>query len=118
MAARLSTTVQPMTAVYEVDQAGTSKTLTYDANGNMTSDGTLTFEWDARNQLVAVNAGTHRSESSHDGLQRRVRAIEKENGVEQSETRVCSGAVEFASRSSFPSAQPGTGACRSRPSGS
>jgi YD repeat-containing protein len=39
----------------------------------MTSDGTRTFEWDARNQLVAVNTGTQRSEFAYDGLRRRVR---------------------------------------------
>jgi RHS repeat-associated protein len=59
-----------------------------DANGNLTSDGTRTFEWDARNQLVAVNVGTHRSEFTYDGQQRRVRVVEKESGVTQSDTRV------------------------------
>jgi len=41
----------------------------------MTSDGTRTLEWDARNQLVAVNVGTHRSEFTYDGLQRRSRRV-------------------------------------------
>jgi YD repeat-containing protein len=59
------------TAVFEQDQTGASKTFTYDANGNLTSDGTRTLEWDARNQLVAVEVGTHRSEFTYDGLQRR-----------------------------------------------
>lgn len=52
-----------------------------DANGNLTSDGTRTFEWDARNQLVALTAGTRRTESSYDGFQRRLRLLEKESGV-------------------------------------
>src|SRR5205814_10322105 len=38
-----------------------------DANGNLTSDGTRTFEWDARNQLVAVTVGTHRTEFDYNG---------------------------------------------------
>ena len=76
------------TATYEVDQASGGKTFTYDANGNLTSDGTRTFEWDARNQLLAVTVGTHRSEFAYDGLQRRVRLIEKENSVVQSDTKV------------------------------
>jgi YD repeat-containing protein len=59
-----------------------------DANGNLTSDGTRTFEWDARNQLVAVTVGTHRSEFVYDGLQRRVRQVEQENGVTTADTRV------------------------------
>ena len=52
------------------------------------ADGTRTFEWDARNQLVAVSIGTHRSEFTYDGSYRRVREIERENGVVQSDTRV------------------------------
>jgi RHS repeat-associated protein len=76
------------TAVYEVDQVPASKAFSYDANGNLTSDGTRTFEWDARNQLVAVTVGTHRSEFTYDGIQRRVREIEKENTIVQSDIRV------------------------------
>ena len=76
------------TAPYEVDVTDAPKTFTYDANGNLTVDGTRTFEWDARNQLVAVTVGTHRSEFVYDGLQRRVRQIEKENGVTTADTRV------------------------------
>jgi len=69
------------TATYEVDQAGTNATLTFDANGNLSNDGTRTFEWDAENQLVAVTLGTHRSEFTYDGLDRRARIVEKENGT-------------------------------------
>ena len=58
-----------------------------DANGNLTSDGSRTFEWDARNQLVAVNVGTHRSEFTYNGIRRRVRIIEKENGAVQTDTK-------------------------------
>ena len=71
------------TAVYEVDQAAAGKAFTYDANGNLTSDGARTFEWDARNQLVAINVGTHRSEFTYDGWERRVRVVEKEGGTIQ-----------------------------------
>jgi YD repeat-containing protein len=60
---------------YEVSQSGATTTLTYDANGNLTADGTRTFEWDARDQLVAVTVGTHRSEFTYDGNQRRVRVV-------------------------------------------
>ena len=76
------------TATYQVDVTNAPKTFTYDANGNLTADGTRTFEWDARNQLVAVTVGTHRSEFVYDGLQRRVRQIEKDNGVTTADTRV------------------------------
>jgi len=59
-----------------------------DANGNLTADGARTFEWDARNQLVAVTVGTHRSEFTYDGLQRQARIIEKENSVVQSDVKM------------------------------
>jgi RHS repeat-associated protein len=45
------------TNTYEVSQGATSKSYTHDANGNMTSDGTRTYEWDAENRLVAVKQG-------------------------------------------------------------
>jgi hypothetical protein len=32
-------------------------TLSYDANGNLTSDGTNTYTWDARNHLTAISGG-------------------------------------------------------------
>ena len=66
---------------YEVDAAGQTGVFTYDANGNMTADGTRTFEWDAENRLVAVNISTHRSEFTYDGESHRTRIIEKESGV-------------------------------------
>ncbi len=45
------------TSTYQVSQGATSKSFTYDLNGNTTSDGTRTFEWDAENRLVAVKEG-------------------------------------------------------------
>ena len=56
----------------EVDNTGSTMAFTYDANGNLTADGTRNFEWDARNQLVAVTVGTHRSEFTYDGMLRAV----------------------------------------------
>jgi len=35
-----------------------ASTLSYDANGNLTSDGTNTYIWDARNQLTAISGAT------------------------------------------------------------
>jgi RHS repeat-associated protein len=71
---------------FQLASSGATKTFTYDANGNLTSDGTRTFEWDARNQLVAITNGTHRSEFAYDAYQRRVRIVEKENGATESDT--------------------------------
>jgi RHS repeat-associated protein len=48
--------------------AGT--TLTYDNNGNLTSDGTNTYVWDARNRLVAMSGGATAT-FSYDPLGRR-----------------------------------------------
>jgi YD repeat-containing protein len=64
-----------------VSRAGPPVGAPIDANGNLTSDGGRTFEWDAEDQLVAINQGTHRSEFSYDGGHRRTRIVEKENGA-------------------------------------
>ncbi len=73
---------------YEVDSLGSGRTFTYDANGNLTGDDSRTLEWDARNQLVAVTVGTHRSEFTYNGFRRRVRIVEKENGLTQLDMKV------------------------------
>lgn len=46
------------TKQYEVDSSGSTSTYTYDANGNLTSDGTKTYYWNALNQLVEVKEGS------------------------------------------------------------
>ena len=63
---------------------GVNRTLTYDLNGSITSDGgTRTFEWDGANRLVAINytGFTTRSEFSYDGLSRMVKIVEKTGGT-------------------------------------
>jgi RHS repeat-associated protein len=45
-------------------------TLTYDQNGNLTSDGTNTYQWDARNRLIGIGGGTTAS-FNYDALGRR-----------------------------------------------
>ncbi|MGA9722039.1 MAG: RHS repeat-associated core domain-containing protein [Candidatus Binatus sp.] len=45
-------------------------TLSYDANGNLTSDGTNTYTWDARNHLTAISGGATAS-FVYDGFGRR-----------------------------------------------
>jgi YD repeat-containing protein len=69
------------TRQYEVDVTGSTKTFVYDSNGNLTTDAVRTFEWDARNQPVAVSVATQRTEFSYDGLRRRVRRMESASGV-------------------------------------
>ena len=45
-------------------------TLSYDANGNLTSDGTNIYTWDARNHLTAVN-GAATANFTYDAFGRR-----------------------------------------------
>lgn len=67
---------------YDVVVTGTgTKTLVYDPNGNLTSDGTRTFEWDALDRLTAVLSGTRRSEFTYNGAGQRTTITEKENGI-------------------------------------
>ena len=60
---------------YTVDVAGgSSRTLTYDDNGNLLSDGLRTYEWDAKNRLLAIEkTGDWRTEFTYNGLDRRVK---------------------------------------------
>jgi RHS repeat-associated protein len=46
------------TQQYEMDTLGSTSSHTYDANGNLTSDGTKTYFWNALNQLVEVKEGS------------------------------------------------------------
>jgi len=50
--------------------SGATQSLTYDQNGNLTSDGTNTYTWDARNRLVAIS-GAATASFSYDALGRR-----------------------------------------------
>lgn len=73
---------------YEVVVANTlNQTLTYDSNGNLTSDGTRTYDWDGMDRLVKITSGTHTTEFTYDGLSRRVRIVEKDNGSVSSDKR-------------------------------
>src|SRR5947209_801078 len=59
---------------------GVNRTLTYDLNGSITSDGgTRTFERDGANRLVAINytGFTTRTELTYDGLNRVAKIVEK-----------------------------------------
>ena len=59
---------------------GMNRTLTYDANGSLTNDGSSrVFEWDGANRLAAINyTGTNnRTEFSYDGLSRMVKIVER-----------------------------------------
>jgi RHS repeat-associated protein len=70
---------------------GANRTLTYDLNGSITSDGgTRTFEWDGANRLIAINytGFTTRSEFTYDGLSRLVKIVEKTGSTINSTRKV------------------------------
>ena len=52
--------------------AGSSPSLTYDQDGNLTSDGTTTYTWDARNQLGSTS-GPAAASFSYDASGRRTK---------------------------------------------
>jgi RHS repeat-associated protein len=76
------------TNTYEIENAGSAKTFTFDANGNITSDGVRTFNWDGRNQLIAVEVGAHRTEFTYNGARQRVGIRELENSFTISERKL------------------------------
>ena len=49
-------------------------TLTYDFNGNLASQGTRTFDWDARNRMAAIG-GVGTATFVYDGLGRRITRV-------------------------------------------
>ena len=83
------------TAAYNVSQTGAGTTLAYDANGNLASDGVRSFTWDAENRLLSITIGTHVSEFTYDGEDRRARIVEKDNGSTTSDTRFVWCALEI-----------------------
>jgi hypothetical protein len=62
--------------------ASASSTLTWDANGNMTSDGTNTYKWDAENRLIQIDYQgiNNYSQFSYDGLWRNTKIEETTSG--------------------------------------
>ncbi len=75
------------------ERIGTAtRTFAYNALNELSSSSpgpavNTTYEWDGAHRLAAVNRGTHRTEFGYDGMGRRVRTIEKENGVVTSDQR-------------------------------
>ncbi|MBX3210759.1 MAG: hypothetical protein KF850_01865 [Labilithrix sp.] len=73
---------------YTVTTTGTSKTYEYDATGNLRYEklpgGSVVreYRWDQQNRLVRMLEGTHESVYEYDGLSRRWRITEKENGTQ------------------------------------
>jgi len=79
-----------------VTNNGAARTLSYDLNGNLTnmvtSTSTNNYEWDAVNRLTKITQSPTvgaqlSSEFTYDGAGRRVRIVEKTNGVVQTDKR-------------------------------
>jgi RHS repeat-associated protein len=72
------------------DIDGIRRSFDYNALNQLvsSSDATVTnivYEWDAEQRLAAVSRGTQRNEFAYDGFGRRVRILERTNGVVQSD---------------------------------
>jgi RHS repeat-associated protein len=82
---------------YDIVATGSGNvSLTYDLNGNLTGDGTRTFEWDPLDRLTAITNGSHRSEFTYNGAGQRVIIVEKDDGAVTSTKRLISVGVEIA----------------------
>jgi len=88
-----------------ITNSATERMVQYDLNGNMTrvasSASTNTYEWVAVNRLIAIEITESgnplkRSEFTYDGLGRRVRILEKENGTTISNKRYIWSGHEIA----------------------
>ena len=89
------------TNTYQVSESGTGKSFTFDANGNMTSDGARTFTWDAENRLVGVATSNHETTFTYDSASHRTGIVEKANGaVLSQQSLVWCGPIVCESRSS------------------
>ncbi|HEY9754985.1 MAG TPA: RHS repeat-associated core domain-containing protein [Oculatellaceae cyanobacterium] len=58
--------------------SGTTQSLTFDANGNMTNDGTNTYAWDAENRLIQINypGSGNNSQFTYDPYGHNVKIVE------------------------------------------
>jgi RHS repeat-associated protein len=72
-----ATTSYPITV-----SSGSTQTFTHDANGNMTSDGTNSYLWDAENRLIQVtySGSGNNSQFAYDGLGMLVKIVETTGG--------------------------------------
>jgi RHS repeat-associated protein len=66
---------------------GAAQSLTYDANGNMTSDGSRTYAWDAENRLIKITEGTKTTDIEYDGFHHWTRIVERNGATTVSDRR-------------------------------
>lgn len=71
------------TNTYQVNANNNSAVnFSYDANGNMTSDGTITYKWDAENRLIEIDypGSGNKSEFSYDAMGQNSKIVERTGG--------------------------------------
>jgi RHS repeat-associated protein len=66
---------------------GAAQSFTYDANGNMTSDGSRTYAWDAENILIKITEGTKTTDLEYDGFHHGTRILERNGATTLSDRR-------------------------------
>jgi RHS repeat-associated protein len=68
---------------YDITVTGDDpRSYSYDANGNLTSDGVNTYRWDAANRLLGITyPGSSQTSFTYDGLGRRVSIVESTGGT-------------------------------------
>ena len=70
-----------------VVSGGAGQSFTYDANGNMTSDGVRNYAWDAENRLIRIVDGPKRTEIEYDGFHHWTRIVERNGATTVSDRR-------------------------------
>ncbi|MFN8660049.1 MAG: RHS repeat-associated core domain-containing protein [Candidatus Obscuribacterales bacterium] len=86
---------------YKLGYVGANATLTFDANGNMTSDGTNSYSWDAENRLIQITfAGSgNNTQFAYDPLSQNTKIEERIGGtVTNTEQFVCCNAARCEQR--------------------
>jgi RHS repeat-associated protein len=109
------------TSVQEPSQSGRAvvvvaeavgQDFTYDAAGQLLSDGARSFEWDAEGRLTAVTAGTRRTEFAYDAWDRPFLASVRDNGVITSRRRLLWLDDRLIEERSLPASGPETPVAR------
>jgi len=89
------------TEQYEVDVSGSGKTFTYDANGNLTGDGSRTLTWDAKNRVLQLAIPGAHIEQLFDGSGRVVTTRVFDGEIQTNESRrIWCGATPCEDRAS------------------
>ena len=66
---------------------GAGQSFTYDANGNMMSDGVRTYAWDAENRLIKITEGTKTTEIEYEGFHQWTHIVERNGATTVSDLR-------------------------------